>query len=99
MSVEEKVQETCDACGCYAEIGTIIGEGDDRLDLEVSAANETEARARLAEFIQLAHQVSSEVAISEQLQAVAEGVLIKARIQFTCTAEKLIFEMRARVLG
>ncbi|MBZ6066003.1 YfcZ/YiiS family protein [Aeromonas schubertii] len=99
MSVEEKVQETCDACGCYAEIGTIIGEGDDRLDLEVSAANETEARARLAEFIQLAYQVSSEVAISEQLQAVAEGVLIKARIQFTCTAEKLIFEMRARVLG
>lgn len=99
MSVEEKVQETCDACGCYAEIGTIIGEGDDRLDLEVSAANETEARARLVEFIQLAHQVSSEVAISEQLQTVAEGVLIKARIQFTCTAEKLIFEMRARVLG
>lgn len=99
MSVEEKVQETCDACGCYAEIGTIIGEGDDVLDLEVSAATEAEARARLAEYAKLAHQVSAEAVISEQMQAVAEGVIIKARIQFGCTAEKLIFEMRARVLG
>ena len=25
-----------------------------------------------------------------------DGVILKARLQFTCTAEKLIFEMRAR---
>ncbi len=35
MSVEEKVElnETCDSCGCFAEIGTIIGEGDDVMEL------------------------------------------------------------------
>lgn len=99
MSVEEKVQETCDACGCYAEIGTIIGEGDDVLDLEVSAASEADARAKLAEYRALAAQVSSESRIQEQLEQAEQGVILKARIQFSCTAEKLIFEMRARSLG
>ncbi|MDO2949040.1 YfcZ/YiiS family protein [Aeromonas simiae] len=99
MSVEEKVQETCDACGCYAEIGTIIGEGDDVLDLEVSAASEADARAKLAEYRALAAQVSPESRIQEQLEQAEQGVILKARIQFSCTAEKLIFEMRARSLG
>ena len=27
MSVQEQVQETCEACGCVAEIGSIINEG------------------------------------------------------------------------
>ena len=68
MSVDEKVElnETCDSCGCFAEIGTIIGEGDDVMELVIEAAAE------------------------------ADAVILKARLQFTCTAEKLIFEMRAR---
>lgn len=42
MSVEEKVElnETCDSCGCFAEIGTIIGEGDDVMELVIEAAAE-----------------------------------------------------------
>ncbi|MGY2498448.1 DUF406 family protein [Klebsiella pneumoniae] len=34
--------------------------------------------------------------ISSVLSQGASGVILKARLQFTCTAEKLIFELRAR---
>ena len=46
MSVDEKVElnETCDSCGCFAEIGTIIGEGDDVMELVIEAAAEADAR-------------------------------------------------------
>ena len=49
MSVDEKVElnETCDSCGCFAEIGTIIGEGDDVMELVIEAAEEADARAKL----------------------------------------------------
>jgi uncharacterized protein (TIGR00743 family) len=96
MSVEDKVQETCDSCGCFAEIGTIIGEGDDVMDLVIEAAVEADARAKLAAYEALAKQVTAEASISSELSQGANGVILKARLQFTCTAEKLIFEMRAR---
>ena len=98
MSVEDKVQETCDSCGCFAEIGTIIGEGDDVLDLVIAAPTEQAARAKLASNETLAKQVSEEADVSCSLDQVADGVELKARLQFTCTAEKLIFELRARSL-
>lgn len=96
MSVEDKVQETCDSCGCFAEIGTIIGEGDDVMELVIEAAVEADARAKLAAYEALAKQVTAEASISSELSQGANGVILKARLQFTCTAEKLIFEMRAR---
>lgn len=98
MSVDEKVElnETCDSCGCFAEIGTIIGEGDDLMELVIEAAAEADARAKLAAYEALAKQVTAEAQVSSELTQGANGVLLKARLQFTCTAEKLIFEMRAR---
>ena len=54
MSVQEQVQETCEACGCVAEIGTIINEGDDTVKLSVEAENEASALARLEQFTALA---------------------------------------------
>ena len=100
MSVDEKVEvtETCDSCGCFAEIGTIIGEGDDVMELVIEAAEETDARAKLAAYEALARQVTAEAKSSSELSQGAHGVILKARLQFTCTAEKLIFEMRARSL-
>ncbi len=54
MSVQEQVQETCEACGCVAEIGSIINEGDDRVTLCIEAGDEAAAANRLEAFIQLA---------------------------------------------
>ena len=98
MSVDEKVElnETCDSCGCFAEIGTIIGEGDDVMELVIEAAAEADARATPAAYEALAQQVTAEAVIDSELTQGADGVILKARLQFTCTAEKLIFEMRAR---
>ncbi|MDQ1886404.1 YfcZ/YiiS family protein [Aeromonas salmonicida] len=98
MSVDEKVElnETCDSCGCFAEIGTIIGEGDDLMELVIEAATEVDARAKLAAYEALAKQVTAEAMISSELSQGTSGVILKARLQFTCTAEKLIFELRAR---
>lgn len=96
MSVQEQVQECCDSCGCYAEVGTIIGEGDESVVLPIEAASEAEAQARLAQYAALAKQICDAVVIQQQWQA-DTGVLT-AGLQFTCTAEKLIFEMRARAI-
>ena len=96
MSVNERVQETCDSCGSMAEIGTIIGEGDELMELVIEAATEADARAKLAAYEALAKQVTAEASVSSELSQGAEGVILEARLQFTCTAEKLIFELRAR---
>ncbi|MEG0009255.1 YfcZ/YiiS family protein [Aeromonas lusitana] len=96
MSVKDQVQDTCDSCGSMAEIGTIIGEGDDVMELVIEAAAEADARAKLAAYEALAKQVTAEAECSSELSQGADGVILKARLQFTCTAEKLIFEMRAR---
>lgn len=96
MSVKEQVQDICDSCGSMAEIGTIIGEGDEVMELVIEAAAEADARAKLAAYEALAKQVTAEAEVSSELSQGADGVILKARLQFTCTAEKLIFEMRAR---
>ena len=44
----------------------------------------------------LTKQVTAEAVIDSELTQGADGVILKARLQFTCTAEKLIFELRAR---
>lgn len=98
MSAKDEVLETCDSCGSMAEIGTIIGEGDDVMELVIEAAAEADARAKLAGYEALAKQVSAEAECHSELTQGADGVILKARLQFTCTAEKLIFEMRARSL-
>ncbi|PJG60443.1 YfcZ/YiiS family protein [Aeromonas cavernicola] len=100
MSINDKVElnETCDSCGCFAEIGTIIGEGDDVMELVIEAASEADARLKLASYEALAKQVTAEATVSSEVAQSAAGVTLKALLQFTCTAEKLIFEMRARAI-
>ena len=73
-----------------------IGEGDEVMELAIEAATEADARAKLAAYEALAKQVTAEAQVSSELTQGANGVILKARLQFTCTAEKLIFELRAR---
>ena len=95
MSVQEQVQETCEACGCVAEIGTIINEGDDTVKLSVEAENEASALAHLEQFTALAREICDEVAVAHETQTVAGGVQVNASLTFSCTAEKIIFDMRS----
>ncbi|MCF3098305.1 DUF406 family protein, partial [Aeromonas australiensis] len=64
--------------------------------LVIEPAAEADARAKLAAYEARAKQVTAEAQVSCELTQGANGVILKARLQFTCTAEKLIFEMRAR---
>ena len=98
MAAKEQMQETCEACGCVAEVGTIINEGDDVLHLTLSAANEADAKALLVRYEALARQISAEVQVTTVSRNVAELVELDVTLLFGCTAEKLIFEMRARTL-
>ena len=98
MSVQEQVQETCEACGCVAEIGTIINEGDDTVKFSVEAENEASALARLEQFTALAREICDEVTVAHETQSVAGGVQVNASLTFSCTAEKIIFEMRSRAI-
>ncbi|MGL5949762.1 MAG: YfcZ/YiiS family protein [Aeromonas sp.] len=93
---EQRIDETCDSCGCFAEIGTIIGEGDEVMELVIEAPTSAEALAKLAAYEALAQKVTPEATLSQTLQETAAGVTLTATLQFSCTAEKLIFEMRAR---
>ena len=78
MYVDEKVElnETCDSCGCFAEIVTIIGEGDDVMELVIEAAAEADARAKLAAYEALAKQVTAEAVIDSELTQGANGVIL-----------------------
>ncbi len=98
MAEEQRMQETCEACGCVAEVGTIIGEGDEILHFTVAAANEADAKARVAPFEALAKEICGEVKVATVSRNVGETVELDVSLQFTCTAEKLIFEMRSRAL-
>lgn len=98
MSVQEQVQETCEACGCVAEIGSIINEGDDLITLTVEAADAASAEARLDKFVELARAIYSDVVVAKEMQATTDGVVLNCSLTFSCTAEKIIFEMRSRAI-
>lgn len=88
--------EVCEACGVIAEVGTIIHEGDDVVVIPVEGDNETDAAERQARYVAVAKEVCADVQVSSELQQVEDGVVLNTTLQFTCTAEKMIFEMRAR---
>lgn len=88
--------EVCEACGVIAEVGTIIHEGDDVVVIPVEGDNETDAAERQARYVAVAKEVCPDVQVSSELQQVEDGVVLNTTLQFTCTAEKMIFEMRAR---
>ena len=73
-----------------------LKSGRDVLHLTLSAANEADAKALLARYEALARQISAEVQVTTVSRNVAELVELDVTLQFGCTAEKLIFEMRAR---
>ena len=98
MSVQEQVQETCEACGCVAEIGSIINEGDDQVTLTVEAADAASAEAQLEKFVELARSIYSDVVVAKETQTTAGGVVLNCALTFSCTAEKIIFEMRSRAI-
>lgn len=95
MAIEPK-EEVCEACGCLAEVGTIIREGDDVVTVPVEGSDEADARARQARYLEIAKMACPDVKMQDELTQVGSGVVLNTVFEFTCTAEKMIFELRAR---
>lgn len=90
--------ETCEACGCSAEMGFIIKEGDDVAEVTIFAQGKEILMAQLQPYLQLAERVNSNYQ-SDIEEISDEATQLTARIKFECSAEKLIFELQSRSLN
>lgn len=79
------------ACNCV-EVGTIIGEDDTVLTLDLSGPD---AQSRFDRMKDEAAKIGSgNCKISSDTIDEDGQTLIRARFDFDCTAEKLIFQMK-----
>ncbi len=86
----------CTECGATAEIGTVIKAGDDVFVGTVNSDNAQAASELYEKILALAHDICSEV--KAEYSDEDGGRIRKYKFIFTCTAEKMIFELRLRNL-
>lgn len=85
--------DVCDACGTIVELGSVITEDDTILILPFSGENKASIDTLIEKYITAAKERFPEVASNVEYQNVNDTVEGKLVLQFSCTAEKLIFEM------
>ncbi|NOH71220.1 DUF406 family protein [Vibrio pectenicida] len=98
MNTKQESTEVCEACGCAGEMGFIIKEGDDIAEVTIHAENKTMLETELEKYIGLAYQVSKDV--QYHVTTLTENsTQLNAKFKFSVSAEKLIFELKARSLA
>lgn len=102
MNTENELEvaehEVCEACGCSAEMGFIIKEGDDVAEVTIFAQGKDVLLAQLQPYLDLAKRVNENY--EHQIEEIADDATqLTARIKFECSAEKLIFELQSRSLN
>lgn len=90
-------KDTCDACGCSMEIGTIIGEDDCLYAFELKGI-EADVKATYAEQEAVAKEADATLKVNYTDSGTADAFVRKGEFVFSCTAEKLIFQMKAHVI-
>ncbi len=93
--IEEK--QTFEACGCSAEMGFIIKEGDDTANVSLFGNDFSQLEANMNKYIHLATNISNQVIY--ETKKIENKCGLQAKFQFTCSAEKLIFELKTRSLA
>lgn len=90
-------EEPCEACGVAAEIGFLIREGDDVSTLTFNGSGKEVIETEFAPFLTLAKSVNNNV----QYQTIYSDneTAMTASLQFECSAEKLIFDLKSRSLA
>ena len=96
MTTEVEQNVPCDECGCSAEMGFIIKEGDDVAEVSVFADNKGQLEAEFANYLSLAKEVCAEV--EHSIQITENEKELHAQLKFSCSAEKLIYELKTRSL-
>ncbi|OOE89390.1 DUF406 family protein [Salinivibrio sharmensis] len=96
--MKENQTDACDACGVSAEIGYIISEGDEVAEVTIHGDSGDAIQARFDKYLALATSINPEVKHDFEPQRI-EGHTAHIKMQFECSAEKLIFELRSRGLN
>ncbi|USD66803.1 YfcZ/YiiS family protein [Vibrio sp. SCSIO 43136] len=89
--------EVCEACGSAGEIGFMIKEGDDVAEVTIYGESKQLLEAEFEKYAALAKEVSAEVE-QDVAELADDAKALVARFKFTCSAEKLIFELKSRSL-
>ncbi|QUM77320.1 DUF406 family protein [Moritella sp. 24] len=85
-----------DCCGSFAEIGSIIQPDDTELSFPITFDSQAAADEKLRELeAYVDEQFDEEVTINFSAQS---EFSYQVTLSFTCTAEKMIFEMNLRHL-
>ncbi len=90
--------ELCDACGVAAEMGFVIGEGDEIAEVSLFSDSKASLEQELSKYIELAKQVCRNVEY-EVTPLDESSKELHARFKFEVSAEKLIFELKSRSLS
>ncbi|KMV30079.1 hypothetical protein AB733_14265 [Photobacterium swingsii] len=90
--------QACEACGVSAEMGFVIKENDDVAEVKIFANGKTALLAEFSNYLALAKEVNTNFK-HETTPLSEESQELTARIEFECSAEKLIFELRSRSLA
>lgn len=89
--------EVCEACGCSAEMGFIIKEGDDVAEVSLFGENKSQMEVELQNYVALAKEVNANMEYDVSPMA-DDAKELHARFKFEVSAEKLIFELKTRSL-
>lgn len=98
MTTENQEYQPRDACGVSAEMGFMIKENDDIADVQIFANGKAALELELANYLTLAKQVNVNFKV-ETTPIDETSTELTAHIQFECSAEKLIFELKSRSLA
>lgn len=98
MSNEDLEYQACEACGVSAEMGFIIKEGDDVAEVQIYANGKDALETELENYLALANEVNANYK-HEVTPLTEDSQELVARIQFECSAEKLIFELKSRSIA
>ncbi|HIP76346.1 MAG TPA: DUF406 family protein [Psychromonas hadalis] len=85
--------DVCEACGTIVELGSVIAEDDTVLVLPFEGSDEAGVKALAQKYIDAAKARFDTVDVAQEESKTEAGIEVKIALTFTCTAEKLIFEM------
>ncbi|MDB1126170.1 DUF406 family protein [Vibrio algarum] len=90
--------ELCEACGVTAEVGFIIGEGDEVADVSIFGQSKQLLQLELDKYVTLAKEICANV--QYDTTPIPDGITeLHVKFKFEVSAEKLIFELKSRSIS
>lgn len=90
--------DLCEACGVTAEVGYIIGEGDEVAEVSLFGQTKEALEEELAKYLALAKSVCADFEY-EASPITQDSKEIHAKFKFSVSAEKLIFELKSQSIS